>query len=223
MSKIILIRHGQASFGKKDYDQLSELGIKQATWLGAYLKECEIKPTRLITGSLTRHKQTADHICTRLNIQSSREEHIGWNEFDFQAIVYAYLKLHPESAPKSNQPKAFFNLLKKSMTAWSRNELKNTLPESWIEFESRVKKAMLYSKSENDNGPVIVVSSGGAISMALKHILRLDNDAMIDLNLQTRNTGISEIYFSTSHEQVCFFNATPHLETKERRASITYA
>jgi len=223
MSKLLLIRHGQASFGQKNYDQLSDLGFKQASWLGSYLKDAGIQPKRIITGSLNRHKQTAVSICQGLNIDCEIEEHLGWNEFDFQAIVYAFLQLHPELTPPSKNPKAFFSLLKKSMTEWSKNELSSSLPETWSDFERRVNEAMLFSKIKTTEDPILVISSGGAISMALKHILRLDNAAMIDLNLQTRNTSVSEIYFNQSHDQLCSFNTTPHLDTTDRRNSITYA
>jgi broad specificity phosphatase PhoE len=223
MSKLLLIRHGQASFGKKNYDQLSDLGMQQATWLGHYLRQCELKPSRIITGSLARHKQTAASICQGLNHECNIEEHLGWNEFDFQAIVQAYLQLHPELTPTTGHPKAFFSLLKKSMTAWSKNILNSTIPETWSDFGGRVNEAMLFSKKETTDGPILVISSGGAISMALKNILRLDNAAMIDLNLQTRNSSVSEIYFNQFHDQLCSFNTIPHLETNDRRHLITYA
>ena len=36
MGQLYLVRHGQASFGADDYDQLSELGRRQAVQLGRY-------------------------------------------------------------------------------------------------------------------------------------------------------------------------------------------
>jgi broad specificity phosphatase PhoE len=39
MGQLYLIRHGQASFGAEDYDNLSELGHQQAQQLGAYFKQ----------------------------------------------------------------------------------------------------------------------------------------------------------------------------------------
>jgi broad specificity phosphatase PhoE len=223
MNKLLLIRHGQASFGQKNYDKLSDLGIKQATWLGSHLKECNIKPSRIITGGLVRHKETATSICDGLQQTIKLEEHTGWNEFDFKAIVSAFLQDNPELTPTSSHPKVFFSLLKRAMTEWSKNTLSNTLPETWSEFENRVQNAMIFSKAKTTEGPILVISSGGAISMALKNILKLDNATMIDLNLQTRNTSVSEIYFNTTHDQLCSFNNTPHLETKDRMDSITYA
>jgi broad specificity phosphatase PhoE len=37
MGTLYLVRHGQASFGADDYDQLSDLGRAQAVRLGEYL------------------------------------------------------------------------------------------------------------------------------------------------------------------------------------------
>jgi len=223
MSKLILIRHGQASFGQPNYDQLSALGTKQAHWLGNYLKAADIQPECIITGSLNRHKQTAAAICEGMRIDCAVEEHTGWNEFDFKTLVYALLQKHPELTPTEKQPKVFFSLLKKAMLAWSNGELIAPLPESWEGFENRVNKAMLFSKSLHSQKNILVVSSGGAISMALKQILKLENSTMIDLNLQTRNTSMSEIFFKQDQGHLCSFNATPHLETIERREFITYA
>jgi len=36
MAELYLIRHGQASFGAEDYDQLSSLGKTQCELLGAF-------------------------------------------------------------------------------------------------------------------------------------------------------------------------------------------
>jgi len=39
MGTLYLVRHGQASFGAADYDNLSELGHKQSARLGEYWRE----------------------------------------------------------------------------------------------------------------------------------------------------------------------------------------
>ena len=45
MSRILLVRHGQASLGAADYDQLSDLGEEQSRILGAALATQGIRPT----------------------------------------------------------------------------------------------------------------------------------------------------------------------------------
>ena len=46
MSELFLVRHAQASFGKADYDQLSELGVNQSRWLGEYFRRQGIEFTK---------------------------------------------------------------------------------------------------------------------------------------------------------------------------------
>ncbi|MFT6897580.1 MAG: broad specificity phosphatase PhoE [Paraglaciecola sp.] len=60
MACIYLIRHGQASFGKDDYDCLSELGHQQARQLGADLERRGIRFGHAIRGGMLRHQQTAN-------------------------------------------------------------------------------------------------------------------------------------------------------------------
>ena len=47
MSKLFFFRHGQASAGSENYDQLSEKGKEQARLLGGYLCQGDIKFDRI--------------------------------------------------------------------------------------------------------------------------------------------------------------------------------
>ena len=60
MGAVYLVRHGQASFGKADYDALSETGFEQARVLGESLRARLPRPDALFTGSLRRHRETAE-------------------------------------------------------------------------------------------------------------------------------------------------------------------
>ncbi len=52
MSEFYLVRHGQASFGAKNYDKLSELGHQQARWLGEYLTARDITFSQAFMGDM---------------------------------------------------------------------------------------------------------------------------------------------------------------------------
>ncbi len=65
MAAIYLIRHGQASFGKADYDQLSHKGTEQSQILGKYWQSMST-PDKLYAGDLLRHGQTLEHFFTGL-------------------------------------------------------------------------------------------------------------------------------------------------------------
>ena len=58
MGQLYLVRHGQASFGADDYDQLSELGQRQSRRLGEHWAERGVVFDAVITGTLKRHAQT---------------------------------------------------------------------------------------------------------------------------------------------------------------------
>ena len=62
MGTLYLVRHGQASFGAADYDQLSDLGRRQSERLGRYWRERGITFDAVLTGTLRRHAQTWEGI-----------------------------------------------------------------------------------------------------------------------------------------------------------------
>ena len=68
MSSVHLVRHGQASFGADDYDQLSELGWKQSARLGEYWRERGRTFDRVIMGTLRRHDETWKGIAQGLGV-----------------------------------------------------------------------------------------------------------------------------------------------------------
>lgn len=55
MTTIYLVRHGQASFGKTNYDELSENGEAQAKILGQYFKKTITEQPLIISGAMQRH------------------------------------------------------------------------------------------------------------------------------------------------------------------------
>ena len=60
MGTLYLVRHGQASFGADDYDQLSKLGVQQSQRLGEYWRARGMRFDAVLMGSLDRKS-------TRLN------------------------------------------------------------------------------------------------------------------------------------------------------------
>lgn len=225
MSELYLVRHGQASFGAANYDQLSPLGFTQGHLLGEYFREREINFDRVICGGMQRHQQTLAAISEGMgHIDCPTEQHIGWNEFQFQQLATAFLAKNPHMQPAPDAPKrAFLDILKLSLQAWSKNELPNhELDESWQAFESRVAISLAHIAAEPDKAKVLVVSSGGAISMALRQILKADAETMISLNLQTANTSVSRCYFNQQGFSLQSFNHLPHLHAAERGQHISY-
>ena len=109
------------------------------------------------------------------------------------------------------------------MLTWSQDELAHDLlDETWSEFEERV-YSMLTHLQNLDAKRVLVVSSGGAIAMMLKHILGYDAATVINMNLQIRNASFSQCFANSRGVHLNNFNSVPHLDVIDRLHAITYS
>jgi broad specificity phosphatase PhoE len=225
MSELFLVRHAKASFGSDNYDQLSEIGYRQSRWLGEHFRECGIRFDRIITGDMARHKQTLEGIAEGMQLENaSVQTRAEWNEFDFQRLVQTYLQQFPEFRPGPDAATTdFYRILKGALLAWSAGQLTGELPESWPDFERRVQSVLSELKTTAFDENVLVVSSGGAIAMALRHILSAPAATMVQLNLQIRNASVTRCFFNRGGYSLHTFNHVTHLERPERTPFITYS
>lgn len=225
MSEIYFVRHGQASFGSDNYDQLSDKGHRQARLLGEYFRERGMHFDHILTGNMVRHRETAEGICAGLGVADpSFEVFEELNEFDFHAILRAYLAQFPDQAlPEKPAVADFFKRLRKGIMLWSRSELEGELPETWACFEGRVQRMREDVMARCAGKRVLAVSSGGAIAMLMRQLLKAPSETMIELNLQTRNTALIQCVFNARSMRLSSFNSVPHLDHPEHAELITYA
>jgi len=225
MSELFVVRHGQASFGAKNYDQLSPLGLQQSTWLGEYFQLRQMQFSHLWTGDLSRQQATAQGIMSQLTTPVLQTTTAALNEFDFQNVARAYLKLCPQEALNTNAaPIDFLRLLKKAMFAWSQGQLAaEELVESWSDFNLRVRQILTQITLNDSAKPVLVVTSGGVIAMMMGIVLGLEAKQVVELNLQIRNGSFSHFYFNQQTIRLSSFNNVTHLDTPERMSSITFS
>jgi broad specificity phosphatase PhoE len=225
VAEFYLVRHGQASFGAKNYDKLSQLGHQQARWLGEYFTARDITFSQAFMGDMVRHRETTEGILDGLLQPPVVTVNTGFNEFNFKNIGDSYLALNPQSSlPKNPKPADFYRLLKLAMHAWSQDLLPNeTLDESWQDFKNRVLRVLNLVCDQNSDKPILIVSSGGAISMLMSLVLGLDAKQVIELNMQVRNTSISHFFFNKNNIRLSSFNNIPHLDSLDRLDSITFS
>jgi broad specificity phosphatase PhoE len=222
MAELFLVRHAQASFGAQNYDKLSELGHEQSTLLGKYFASHDVSFDTVITGTMQRQVETSQGIHQSIKSLSFQQDS-GWNEFDFTAIVSAYLAIHPKQKPSADSPRSdWYRVLKKAMLAWSQNELNNYKGESWQDFVSRV-DVSAHKIKKSDSRKVLVVSSGGAMAVFLMLLLNLSIEQAIGFNLQIKNTSVNHFYFNSKGFQLSSFNNVPHLEQAELKHLISYS
>ena len=227
MSELFLVRHAQASLGKANYDKLSDVGHRQAEWLGEYFAARNIEFDQVVTGAMTRHHETLAGINKGMRqAVNGADEHPAWNEFDFRTLTELYMSQHPEARLESETNlRDMTRVLKKTLLAWAEDTIdrSGTDMESWADFRARVGQALEKIQSGASGRRVLVVSSGGSISAALQHVLDLPAASMVQLNLQTCNTGLHRCVFNDQSISLSSFNHTPHLDSSERQQYVTYA
>ena len=206
MAELLVIRHGQASFGADDYDRLSELGRRQSAAVGAYLRASGWHPDRLITGTLRRQGETL----AAMGFGAAPDQHAGFNEYDFHDLLH---KRFGGTAPDAvmQDRKTHFRTLRETILDWQKGGIDGAR-ESWADFVARVAAARDFATRA---GPrrVLVISSGGVIGQLVAATLAAPPVMMMDLNLQVKNSSISRFVFSPGRIMLTEFNATPHVDT----------
>lgn len=224
MAELILVRHGQASFGAANYDQLSDLGLQQSKWLGEYFEAINAEFDLVLSGSLIRHQQTLEGIQTGMGKRHQHQVFEGLNEFSFEAMIKSYLAMYPEEQPQQNAPrKTYYRLLKRTMKKWMAGELEGDIPETWGEFEHRVLDVFNWLRQNQTGKKVLAISSGGAISMAIATVLKAPKETVTELNLQQKNTGYAHFYFNKENFRLTGMNYSPHLDSPERMQHLTFS
>ncbi len=223
MGTLYLVRHGQASFGADDYDQLSDLGHKQSVRLGEYFARKGIHFDGLIAGTLRRHKQTLGGILTGMNHHG---EHLSWeglNEYDSEAVIGA---IHPHKLDKPTSPEMYrhhFRLLRDGLTQWMAGVVTPRGMPSYSGFVTGVSTALDHVRANHFGKNVLIVSSGGPISTAVGHVLGTSAETTIELNLRIRNSSVTEFAFTPKRHMLVSYNAIPHLEDVDKDTWVTYS
>lgn len=216
MAELLVIRHGQASFGAENYDVLSDLGRAQARAAGEWLKQMGWAPDRVVTGTLNRQIDTA----TEMGFAPTPETHAGLNEYDFSNLLEARFTDGVPDLVKGDR-KVHFRTLRETVFAWQRGEIENPY-ETWEQFAKRVEAARAFSV---DTGVkrVLVVSSGGVIGQMTAASLNAPAAHMMNLNLQIKNAAMTRFMFSGSLFSLNEFNATPHYATPDGAKLMSYS
>jgi broad specificity phosphatase PhoE len=215
MGTLYLVRHGQASFGAADYDQLSDLGARQCERLGQWFGARGIAFDTVLTGTLKRHAQSLAAIEAGLLRRHEALALPGLNEYDSEAVVRA---IHPGplAAPDTpEQRRLHFRLLRDGLLAWMAGSAQPKGLPTHAEFSAGVVRALDQVREKHADGTTLVVSSGGPISIALGHVLGLGAEAVIDLNLQLRNSAVCELRVAPKRHTLITFNTLPHLDGQD--------
>lgn len=233
MPAIYLIRHGQASFGARNYDELSELGHRQSALLGEHFNACGLKFDAMVTGAMARQRATAESARKQMEADLPElTEQPAFNEYDADGLFRAYLpRAFMEDAElKSRRDEIFKDrgLFQRAFArvteCWLADQDHNLDDlETWSEFCARVEAGLQALHDANDRkAKIAVFTSGGAIAVSLRAALSLSDKQTVRVNWRVKNASVSEIRYGSKGASIASFNNIAHLELARNPELITY-
>ena len=222
MPTLYLIRHGQASFGADDYDQLSAMGQQQSLRLGQWFKSKGIAFDAALTGTLNRQIQTFAGISAGMGLEIPVTRHAALNEYDSHAVIAT---VHPQPLARPDSPELYrqhFRLLKTGLLQWTEGRVSPQGMPSHANFVAGIVEVLDAIRSQH-SGNVLLVSSGGPIATAVGQVLGTSAATTIELNLRIRNASITEFAFTPKRHMLVSYNALPHLDAPEHAGWVTYS
>lgn len=233
MSQLYLVRHGQASFGSRDYDQLSPLGVEQSQLLGQWLATTGLQPDRILFGSMVRQQQTALHCLEHWLPQEtsavSSLENRAFNEFDHKEVLLrthsqfsepGYLERFIAEEPDSRR--TFQKKFAESMQRWIGGNHPQEYTESWPAFRTRCVNGMLQAAESAVDRDVWIFTSGGPIAAIMQHVMSIPDDKVLEINWAIHNASISLFTCRAGIIRLKQFNSVAHLIQNQRPELLTY-
>ena len=231
MSRIILVRHAQASFLEPNYDKLCANGEAQARLLGEHWARRKVPFSRAWSGPRVRQVQTArmaEEAYRRLGCEFPEVAVMSeFDEYPAEAVLKAGLPkllersqevrhLHQafeQSKDAGEQKKDFQRMFEMVIGKWVSGELVVDGVESWQDFCARVNRGIAsIVNGAAPAGDVVVFTSGGPIGVAMRRALNLSDADTLLLTWMSRNASFSEFLTSGGRFTLSTFNAHPHLE-----------
>ena len=234
MSRLFLVRHGQASFLQPDYDKLSAKGEAQSRLLGAYWSKHRLMFDATYSGPRKRQKDTA-----RIVGEEYQKVGVPWpepeilncfDEFSAEAVMAHALPelvesdahvcaLHQQfkkASSKAEKFTTFQRVFEVVISRWAAGQLLVPGIEPWPEFCVRVQRGLHELTADGNRGRRIVVfSSGGPIGVAMQKSLGLTPEATLRSAWMVPNCSYSEFLFSGPRFTLSSYNAYPHLTDAE--------
>lgn len=247
MTTLLFARHGQASFGQENYDQLSDLGSKQAHLLGAQYAGLQRQIDGLMTGTLSRQRDSAKYFLQGYQaglegLQQANDDSnftdlaqpqvlAGLNEFNHEDI---FIKSNPKFATqagvmaevnKSPEPMGrLAELFYESMQRWHSGDFDEDYLESWPAFNARVQQTLqdIIALTHNFDSPktLLIFTSGGVIAALTAALLgegKPDSQAAFRITPSLVNTGVTSISLKEGKPRLLSLNEHTHLYTAGER------
>ncbi|CUR54902.1 putative Phosphoglycerate mutase-like protein [metagenome] len=197
---IVLVRHGQASWGTDDYDVLSPLGEAQAAVVGAEL--AGLSPALVVHGLLRRQRQTAEAAMASAGWDCPVRVDPAWDEVDMDAL----LEVTPRPFEGEPDARQFQQWYEHATLRWAGAE--HEYAESYAAFQARVLDGLRSLVGERN---AVVFTSGGPIAVVTANLLDGGVTSYVRLAPVVVNTSITRVLTGRRGPTLLTFNDHGHL------------
>jgi broad specificity phosphatase PhoE len=243
---LLLVRHGQASLGAANYDQLSELGHRQARATGTRLARTDLVIDRVTCGALARQRDTAAAVMAMMPDlapgagggppESSPHIDDRLDEYDHVGVLAGRLGADAsavsfEGATSAESNRMLQPALDEAIARWATADTgtadtgtadtgtaEGGYGESHRAFIDRVLAVM--GDLTGAPGCTLAVTSGGVIAVACAQVLGLPADRWPMLARVIVNGSVTKIISGRTGTNLLTFNDYAHLEGD--RSLVTY-
>lgn len=211
MSQVLLVRHGQASWGAADYDVLSELGGRQATVLGETLRERGLRADILLHGAMQRQRETARLLGEAAGWTGWTEE-VCWDEMNHEEVLARQPHTFAGDTPTPREFQAWFEA---ATDRWVAGDHDHEYGESFAGFSERVLDGLdALVRRLGPGGTAVVVTSGGPIARVATELLGGGIDVYRRVAPVVVNTSVTKVVVGERGATLVSFNEHGHLETR---------
>jgi len=228
MANVLLIRHGQASFGTADYDRLSPLGEEQSRRLGRWLKQSGKTPDLVVVGPLRRHAHTADLCVEAAGVTAPRITIAGLDEFDHEEVLARHrpdLASHDallaELARHENSHRACQLMFSEAVARWTSNQFDQEYSRSWTAFRGAVMEGVQALAAQKAR-TIWAFTSGGPIAVIVNALVGAPIADAFTLSWPLVNTSTSRVSIGPQRKSLISYNGWPHLEGDDSMDLVTY-
>lgn len=209
MSVVLLVRHGQASWGAADYDVLSPLGGRQARVLGEALAARGLAPDRVVHGAMQRQRETARLLAEGAGWDHVPVEDARWDEMDHLQV----LDRAPREATEPPTRAEFQQWFEEATRRWTGGGFDDEYDESFPSFGARVHDALAAATDGlARDGVAVVVTSGGPVAAVATELLGGDATTYGRLAPVVVNSSVTKLVVGRRGTTLVSFNDHSHLE-----------
>ena len=221
MADLLIIRHGQASFGADNYDQLSTLGQRQADLTGEFLSQSGVHFTAAFSGDLSRQRETGERILAQLEDAPSLVIDPRLNEVQTDEQMAVMTPLLCEQDPRfatlmadmNKDSKSFQKIIETVFNYWVSPNCQVAGIQSWQDYSAGVVSAFEAARASAESGSTSAIfTSGGTIATLVGHVLGLTADRVYEFYEPVFNCSITRLIFNSRKCSLSTFNDVSHLQ-----------